>query len=380
MGLANSIIETGVDKLVNLVNAKERITSFDAAKELGVGISTVMEWADFLEEEGVIKIEYKFTKPFLVSRKIAKKDVQVKAKEFTGKKDVFVRKAEVSLSFLNRESDKLKTLKVEFDKIKKDLGLDMDSIKNELKDLNRYEQLKVKLDKQIGDQKIAAVDKLQDITNQILIEKQKYENVLTGIKEEEEILEKDKVEANSLEESEKFIKEKLDNLKKVIERIDNRVKTEEESVNVSESNVQKLIVMADNLKARVEKELGLITPLVQQSKEQTEKIKDLQGTIIKKIQSKEKKLKSASTASKKLDTFFKKKLGVMDFIEKVNKDRNDLQNELIGLIKKAKSFQLSSNSADMGNQILDLEKKFREVDNKKKLFEEELKKMNVFFK
>ena len=106
MPLTTSVIETGVDKLVNLVNLKERIPSADAAKELGVSTAIVMEWADFLEEEGIIKVEYKFTKPFLVARKLAKKDVEEKAKEFSGKKDVFVRKAEVSLSFLERESEK----------------------------------------------------------------------------------------------------------------------------------------------------------------------------------------------------------------------------------------------------------------------------------
>ena len=78
--------------------------------------------------------------------------------------------------------------------------------------------------------------------------------------------------------------------------------------------------------------------------------------------------------------FFKKKVGVLDLIEKVNKDRNDLQNELIGLMKKAKSFQLSSKSASVGNQITGLEKKFKEVDNKKKIFEKELEKVNKFFK
>ena len=80
----DSVIETGVDKLVALVNKNGRISSYDAVKELGVSNTVVMEWADYLEEEGIISIEYKFTKPFLVARKIAKKDLQEKAKEFSG--------------------------------------------------------------------------------------------------------------------------------------------------------------------------------------------------------------------------------------------------------------------------------------------------------
>src|SRR3989338_11633453 len=139
MGLADTIIETGVDKLVKLINSKGTVSSADAAKELGVSTTVIMEWADFLEEEGIISLEYKFTKPFLVARKLAKKDVQEKAKEFSGKREVFVRKAEVSLSFLEKESGKLKTLKDEFEKIKKGLGFDIDKIKDDLLELQKYE-------------------------------------------------------------------------------------------------------------------------------------------------------------------------------------------------------------------------------------------------
>ena len=380
MGIAGSIIETGVDKLVKLVNTKGRIAASDAAKELGVGMSVIMEWTDFLEEEGIINIEYKFTKPYLVARKIAKKDVQEKAKEFSGKKEGFIRKAEVSLSFINRESNKLKTLKEEFDKIKRDLGFDIGNIKNELQELTKYEQLKIDLDKQMEDQKRSSVDKLQEITKQVLREKKKYQYILTEIKKEEEVLERDKVEANSIEESQKLIKDRLNSLKKIIEKVENRVTTEEESVKISENSIQKLVAMAENLKVRVEEEKGLIEPLVEQSTSQAEKIKELQAAIIKKIESKEKKLKGAKSASKKMKEFFKKKLGVMSFIEKVNKDTNDLQNELIALIKKARSFQLSSSSANLGSQIEGLEKKFKEVDTKKNLFERELKKINTFFR
>ena len=55
MGLTSSIIETGVDKLVSLINAKGRVSSQDAAIQLGVSTIVIMEWADFLEEEGILK-------------------------------------------------------------------------------------------------------------------------------------------------------------------------------------------------------------------------------------------------------------------------------------------------------------------------------------
>jgi len=380
MGLTGSIIETGVDKLVKLINTVGRVYSYDAAKELGVSNTIIMEWADFLEEEGIIKIEYKFTKPFLVTRKLGKKQVEEKAKEFSGKKDVFVRKAEVSLSFLDRESKKLKSVKEEFENIKKDLGFDIDGIKNELQELTKYEQLKIDLDKKIGEQKTSSLDKIQEMIKQISRERQKYNSILTELKKEERVLDEERGEARSIEESEQLVKERLNSLRSIIGKIENKIKSEVEGVKISESNIQKLSVMADGVMARIEKEKSLIEPLMQKSENQAENIRQLQNTIIKKIEDKEKKLKGAKKASEKLKTFFKKKLGVLTLIEKVNEDRNNLEKELIGLVKKAKSFQLTSKTADVGSQIISFEKKFKGVDEKKKFFEKELKKLSSYFK
>src|SRR3989338_4888138 len=341
MPLTTSVIETGVDRLVNLVDEKGRVSSADAAKELGVSTTVVMEWAEFLEEEGVIKIEYRFTKPFLIARKLARKDVQEKAKELSGKKDVFIRKAEVSLSFLEKESEKLKSLKDEFDKIKKELGLDIDHVKDEMAELQKYEQLKIELDKRVEDQKNSSIGKLQEITEQITSEKRKYSSLLQEIKQEEENLAKDREASKSIEESEELIKKKVASLKALIKQVEERANQKEENIKNSEQHIRNLELLAKKTEERLEKEKEIIEPLIEQSVSQTGKVKELQDKIIEKISSKEKKLKGVKKASEKMKAFFQKKMGVLGLIEKVNKDRNDLEKELLELIKKEKSFQLS---------------------------------------
>ena len=392
-----SIIETGVDRLVNLVKFKGRISSYDAVKELGLSATVIMEWADFLEEEGIIKVEYKFTKAFLVARKLEKKEVQEKAKEFSGKKDVFIRKAEGSLSFLKREAAELNTIKEEFDKIKKELGVDISSFKNELQDLEKYERLKIGMDKQIEEQKRASMDKIEVMTRQILkdkkeyegilseinkeeIELEKYEGILSEINKEEIELEKDEGQVRSLEESEKLIRDKIEGLKEMIKNVENKAVEGEEEIKLSEKDIQKLALVVQNIRNRIEKEKELIAPLVKRSEEQTKKIKELQDIVINKIEEKEKKLKGTKKVSKKVRELFNKKMGIFGLIEKINKDRNDLQKELIDLIRKAKSFQLSSKNSDIGGQITDIEKKFKEVDAKKEVFEKELEKLGLFLK
>lgn len=59
-------LTTGVDALVELVNERKSISFADAAKALHVSVDTIEAWANFLEEEAIIKIQYSFTKPFLV--------------------------------------------------------------------------------------------------------------------------------------------------------------------------------------------------------------------------------------------------------------------------------------------------------------------------
>ena len=185
MAVINSIIETGVDRLVKLVKERGKIAMKDAAKQLGVGSTVIEEWVGFLEDEGIISVEHSFTKSYLVGRKLSKKEVEIKAKEFSGKKDVFVRKAEVTASFLEKEAEKFKDVKNEFNKFKKDLGFDLGSVRKELDELHKYEKLKINLDKQVQQQREATKKKIGGFSESIAREHKKYQQLLEELKFEE---------------------------------------------------------------------------------------------------------------------------------------------------------------------------------------------------
>lgn len=74
MEIESSVIETGVDKLVNIVKERGRIALADAAKELGVSATVIQEWANFLAEDGTISIKFKSAKPYLIDRKLFDKE------------------------------------------------------------------------------------------------------------------------------------------------------------------------------------------------------------------------------------------------------------------------------------------------------------------
>ena len=341
MEIESSIIETGVDKLVKIVKERGRIALADAARELGVSTTVIQEWVDFLEEEGIISVEYKLTKPYIVQKQLTKKEVETKAKEFAGKKDVFVRKAEVSLSFLEKQAEELKSVKGEFDKLKNDLGLDLDTVRDELKELERYQQLKEELRKQVEEQRREAKIRMEEFAKQILTEQKKYWELVADIKKEKETIIKENTDAASLEESEKILNKKLEELKGMVGVIEKKLSAENTSIKDSESHIQRLGLLMENIKQRVEEEKLVIEPLIQKSKEQEKKVIEIQDKILKKISENEESVSSAKTITNKFKNLFEKKLMAMDLIYKVNKDRDDLEKNLMELIKKAKGFQLT---------------------------------------
>jgi len=78
MALDDLLISTGVDGLIRLVKERGRVEIGTAAKELKLPARTAEDWAHVLEEEGIITVEYKLTKVYLVWRTPAVKEVEQK--------------------------------------------------------------------------------------------------------------------------------------------------------------------------------------------------------------------------------------------------------------------------------------------------------------
>ena len=338
MELGSSIIETGVDKLVNLIKQRGRIAMSDAAKELGVSIIIIQEWVDFLEEEGIISVEYKLTKPFLVERKLTRQEVDTKEREFKSKKDVFVRKAEVSLSFIEDQAEELKKVKGEFDKLKSELGIELDSVKNDLKSLESLQQSRNDLKREVEEQKDLTQTTIMELTQQIMREQKKYQELISDIKIEKSELLREKTEAKSIEASEHVLNKKLGEMKNMISILEKKISNEDSSIKNSQLNIDKMSQLIDQIKQKVDEEKSAIEPLVQKSREQERKIIDLQDKITKKIALKQKDVTGIKDVTKRVNDFFEKKLTVLNLIDKINKDRDELEKTLTELIKKANHF------------------------------------------
>lgn len=81
MAFDDFLISTGVDNLIRLVKEKGRIEMGQAARELKLPQKTVEDWSHVLEEEGIVKLEYKLTKVYLAWQEPTKEYVAEKSHE-----------------------------------------------------------------------------------------------------------------------------------------------------------------------------------------------------------------------------------------------------------------------------------------------------------
>jgi chromosome segregation ATPase len=76
------LITTGVDALVRLVKEKQRIELQDASSMLSIPQETIEDWSRVLEEEGILRIEYRLTRIYLVWVKPTEEEVATEKASF----------------------------------------------------------------------------------------------------------------------------------------------------------------------------------------------------------------------------------------------------------------------------------------------------------
>jgi len=83
--MPQDIVRTGVDELLELLAHSPKIALTEAASKLNLDTGVIQAWVDFLVEEGIVGIEYKFTTPYIYLNKIIdknKKDQQAKIENY----------------------------------------------------------------------------------------------------------------------------------------------------------------------------------------------------------------------------------------------------------------------------------------------------------
>jgi len=372
----DSLLKTGVDRLVSLIKEKKKISVPQAAKELGVSSVVVEEWADFLEEESIISTDYKFATLWLIERNLTKKDVEEKVKSFHGKKEIIVRKAESLSNFLDKNGDNLSRIRDEFKSIKEHIHADAGNVRKELKELEKYTELKKNIDDQVKMQDQQFTDKIKEMDRQIVNAQKKYEDILRKIGIEEKILRTEKLKEISTKKSEEALKQKLEKINKITDRLNEKLKLQDASVEDSKFHIENMKKLAESTKKILTEQKNKMLSLAKESKEHEKKILNSQQEILRKVFEKSRMMEKTTKESKMLSDnfkkFFEKKMEAEKLLNKIDDERNNLKKELNDLISKARAFTISSQSIDVENHVKLLEKKIKDIDEKKGFFEKEI--------
>ena len=93
-------VSTGADRLYNLVQDLKEVSFQNAAKKLGIPVSTIEAWATFLQEDNLLSVKYKFTTPYLILPAATKKKKDERAFKVADKPFIYkVEEAEVRSNF-----------------------------------------------------------------------------------------------------------------------------------------------------------------------------------------------------------------------------------------------------------------------------------------
>ena len=372
-------IETGVDRLVQLIKGKKRITVADAAKQLGVSKIVLQEWADFLQEEKVIDIDYKLTSTWLIEKRMTEEDIKKRGSEFESIKDNFIRKVETSIGGINRETEGLKKIKTEFDRLKKDIGKEVEKVKDEVKELESFENLKRNIDQEIINQQAEFRNSIKDAHKQLLEEEKKYQNIINSIEREKDEVKMEETDIKTLRIKEDQLKSKLNEIKSLMENINKGIDDDNSKIGYTKEHVKELEKAADKIEQTVIKKRESIDPLLKKSKEHEEKINQIQNRLLEKVLEKKATINQAKDEGKeiidKFNKFFERKAQVDMLLMKIEEDKVGLKTELNNLIKKAKMFDIVASSKSSDKYVKELKIAMEKIDHKKDIFKNEINKL-----
>ncbi len=99
--MENPILKTSADDLYELVKSRKKIAVEEVAKILKIPVDVVQALVDFLVEEKIFGIEYKFTTPYVYISQEKKEKIgsQGKARKLMSKDEFFQKASEWNISF-----------------------------------------------------------------------------------------------------------------------------------------------------------------------------------------------------------------------------------------------------------------------------------------
>ncbi|MGV8086042.1 MAG: hypothetical protein ACP5N1_00270 [Candidatus Woesearchaeota archaeon] len=378
-------ITTGVDRLVEIISEKKRVELDVAAKLLGVGKDVVQEWAQFLEEEGIVTIDYNLSKVWISERKINKEDVLTNVKEVSSEKEAFTRKIDVAISSLKEETSDFETIRSEFLNIQGNIKDEIDILKKQLVELDRYDSLRKNLGKDLDSQRMEYDSFAKDVQDKLKIEMQKYEQLRNIIAKEKENIDQYAKKIDELIKLRTDYERTILSLKESLKNIDRVVVDYKKRFEEANKVVKNYKASLDILDREVsDQKNNSITKKIEVLKANEDRLFRNQLIIEKQIREKTANIESHSGLSDKVhksfEGFFSKNIATEKLISEIENDKLSLTKDLEELKSKVIAFTLLTSNAIIKSELKDIEDKIRQFEVRKQSIKSKIEQLVSLFK
>jgi chromosome segregation ATPase len=363
-------IHTGVDKLVELIGSEKKINIEDASKKLGISSQVIQEWAEFLEKEGLITIEYSLSKIFLCEKKLSRREISEVAKEISSEKDAFLRKIDTALKTLQKDTSGFEEIKDQFVKIQHDVKDKINIVERELADLEKYTNFKQNIDKEIAKQKAEYDKALNEIIKNIQKTKSEYLSLNTSIATELKEINSAHEKVVALERSQATLVTTINSAKDAIKHLEKEIAQEEQTISARLKKINELKEKADSFQKMLAQDKDpSVNKLINKVAEDRKKILQEQDNLLEKAKAKTAELHDYSALIEKIrggfKGFFSKKIKTEQMILQIEQEKSELDKALHGLEERTKTLNLMGSSKELKGQIDDISKELKKYEEKR---------------
>ncbi len=377
-----SVIETGVDKLVKLVSQFKKLSVKQAAKELGVSVSSVEEWADFLEEEGIISIQSQFATVYLVEKNIGKKEIAEKVKAVKDEKEHFMRRVESSINALERDSEEIKLIDSEFKQIRSMLETNFATLSKKLCRLEDFKNSHKEMEAKKREVEEEYEGQIKKVEKRLKDEHNSYDKMLGGIDEELQKIKAERDKIAQLKTTENDMRSKVNEINAMIETAKKEIQKGNEQLSIDEERLKTAEQSAKAIRVELaasSKELDDVTNNVHKSRKELQAMeKDFFRDIDALKRGDLDKIgpyKESRHLMEKLKIFFEQTKDLDKLIAKAEQEEVEMREHFQKMAKKVTAFSVLTSVPEVKKEMSDLHKELVEIETRKSLLGTQLKKL-----
>ena len=377
-----SVIETGVDKLVKLINTRKKISVKDAARELGVSVSSIEEWADFLEEEGIINIQTHLATVYLTEKKVGKKELVEKVKEVKEEKDAFLRRVESSMNTMERSEEELKLMGSECRNMRSLLEEKFSALGKKLDEIEDFRKGHGELGKRHRKLEDEYAKKLDELDKRLREEEKKHKRMMEAIEHEIKEIDADKGDVSKSKEGEKALCSRLSEINRMIDAARKEIEKGDAKIALDEERLKRCGEAATKMRDSIRSTSEEIDELSKKFKASRKELESMESDFLRDVEHMSKgqlnkigPYKEGKELVAKLKKFFDQTKDFRTAIESAEREEQEIKAHFEKLSKKVKAFSVVASVPGIKEEMAGLHKELAEIESRKDKLSAQLTKL-----